>query len=108
MKKISIVVENNSYYIVDNNKEDFWKLRGDNFGERYWKRFYRHPYIVNILVKKKHNKRKLEIFWKKNTEDNFNIKILKMLIIEKEEIEKRLEYEAKKYENNVQTDLYKK
>ena len=53
MKKISIVVENNSYYIVDNNKEDFWKLRGDNFGERYWKRFYRHPYIVNILVKKK-------------------------------------------------------
>ena len=52
MKKISIVVENNSYYIVDNDKEDFWKLRGDNFGERYWKRFYRHPHIVNILLKR--------------------------------------------------------
>tara|TARA_B100001778_G_scaffold280278_1_gene244940 strand:+ start:5223 stop:5540 length:318 start_codon:yes stop_codon:yes gene_type:complete len=105
MKKISIVVENNSYYIVNNDKEEFWKLCGYNFGERYWKGFYRHPYIANILMKKKNNKRKLEIFWKKNTEDNFNTKILKILILEKEEIERKLEYEAKKYEKKYENKV---
>jgi hypothetical protein len=98
MKKVNIITIKNKYYSVDNNKEEFWNLRGNNFGEKYWNRFFTHPKITKILIKKKKNKKKMDEFWTKNTEQSFNVKELKDIVLEKETIEKILEYEEKKYE----------
>jgi hypothetical protein len=98
MKKVNIITTQNKYYSVDNNKEEFWNLCGNNFGKKYWNKFFTHPKITNILIKKKKNKKKMDEFWCKNTEEFFNIKELKDIVLEKETIEKILEYEEKKYE----------
>lgn len=34
MKKVNIITIKNKYYSIDNNKEEFWNLRGNNFGEK--------------------------------------------------------------------------
>jgi hypothetical protein len=62
MKKV-VFAEKTNYYLVNDNKDEFWKLRGDRFGEKHWKRFFKHPYIICYLKKKKRIERKLKEFW---------------------------------------------